>query len=62
MFHKIKFLALPAVALLAGALFASPALAQRTGGAISGGGNISAAPSGGGGGGIRVPPQAAAAI
>ncbi len=37
MFHKIKFLALPAVALLAGALLASPALAQRTGGAIPAG-------------------------
>ena len=57
MFHKIKFIMPLAVALLAGALLASPALAQRTGGAISGSGNVSAAPSGGGGGGMSAAPR-----
>ncbi len=57
MFHKIKFIMPLAVALLAGALLASPALAQRTGGAISGSGNVSAAPSGGGGGHISAGPS-----
>ena len=60
MFHKIKFIMPLAVALLAGALLASPALAQRTGGAISGSGNVSAAPSGGGGGGMSAAPSAGA--
>ena len=53
MFHKVKLIMPAAVAPLAGALLAGPALAQRTGGAITGGGNVSAgssisAPPGGG--------------